>query len=442
MISTTDYSQIPAHDPPQDITANFINPDTIACSLLEVSLPLSFISTVLVALRIYTRLKLVKSPGWDDQMKHGNGEDIWNLYNTTALTFHKLRLASLAIYHLALLWSKISILIKLLRFNAAPIPSTIFRITVFSVMAFTALFSLASAAIISSGCSPSIEIPRCVINPTFAYVYGACNILSSWAIFGLGIVVCLRRRVLGKGAGNAQRWCMGFVIAVGILYVPALHCDIRMATDWDSVCVTSIARLVDGIPHIRSENVTRFEVSICKSLVHFLGTNRTVSSVLSTSLFILARWCEIELTSALIFASLLALSPLLTAILRTYFPPQQLPATSYLDTESSTPSHSPSPTCKISKSASSTLTPQPSTSTLTLSSLSHASSRRDVPLSESEKRLSAKVGGIALVERRVLGGSVGRKGLVLMTVEYAVRYEACLLARRHDMEVWEWKPQG
>ncbi|XMA09790.1 hypothetical protein WAI453_002581 [Rhynchosporium graminicola] len=312
-------------------------------------------------------------------MKHGNGEDIWNLYNTTALTFHKLRLASLAIYHLALLWSKISILIKLLRFNAAPIPSTIFRITVFSVMAFTALFSLASAAIISSGCSPSIEIPRCVINPTFAYVYGACNILSSWAIFGLGIVVCLRRRVLGKGAGNAQRWCMGFVIAVGIF-----------------VCVTSIARLVDGIPHIRSENVTRFEVSI-------------------------SRWCEIELTSALIFASLLALSPLLTAILRTYFPPQQLPTTSYLDTESSTPSHSPSPTCKISKSASSTLTPQPSTSTLTLSSLSHASSRRDVPLSESEKRLSAKVGGIALVERRVLGGSVGRKGLVLMTVEYAVR---------------------
>ncbi|CZT53084.1 uncharacterized protein RSE6_14524 [Rhynchosporium secalis] len=370
MISTTDYSQIPAHDPPQDITANFINPDTIACSLLEVSLPLSFISTALVALRIYTRLKLVKSPGWDDlfiglglilswtlcvleiiEMKHGNGVDIWNLYNTTALTFQKLRRASLAIYHLALLCTKISILIKLLRFNAAPIPSTIFRITVFSVMAFTALFSLASAAITSSGGSPSIEIPRCVINPTFA------------------------------------------------------------------VCVTSIARFVDGIPYIRSENITRFEVSI-------------------------SRWCEIELTSALIFASLLALSPLLTAILPTYFPPQQLPTTSYLDTESSTPSHSPSPTCKISTSASSTLTPQPSTSTLTLSSLSHASSRRDVPLSESEKRLSANVGGIALGERRVLGGSVGRKSPVLMTVEYAVRYEACLLARRHDMEVWEWKSQG
>ena len=66
MLATVDYSHVPVLDPPRGITANFINPPAIACSVLEVSLPLSVVSTTYVLARIYTRWRIVKSMGWDD----------------------------------------------------------------------------------------------------------------------------------------------------------------------------------------------------------------------------------------------------------------------------------------------------------------------------------------------------------------------------------------
>ncbi|KAH7323897.1 hypothetical protein BKA65DRAFT_481687 [Rhexocercosporidium sp. MPI-PUGE-AT-0058] len=68
MVSPIDYSHVPALGSPRGMTANFIDPPTIACSVLDVGLPLSVISTIFVAVRVYTRLKTVKSPGWDDML--------------------------------------------------------------------------------------------------------------------------------------------------------------------------------------------------------------------------------------------------------------------------------------------------------------------------------------------------------------------------------------
>ncbi|KAH9219309.1 hypothetical protein DL95DRAFT_520687 [Leptodontidium sp. 2 PMI_412] len=393
MVSSVDYSHVPAFNPPQGITANFIDPPTIACSVLEVSLPLSVISTAFVAVRIYTRLKIVKSPGWDDLLlgiglvlswtfcalgiiegQYGYGVDIWNLYTTDAINFLKLDLASQTIYHLALLTTKLSILLMLLHLTSNTAPSSPFRISVFSIMAFTAIYSLTYVFIAIFGCSPvaaawdiRIEAGKCIDKTAYAYAYGGCNILSSWAIFGLGLVVCLRNGLIRRRVGREVRWCLGIVLAVGCF-----------------VCIASIIRLVIAIPYLHSENFTRFKVYI-------------------------ARWCEIELTSAILLASLLAIYPLLTVILPSYFP-HHTPTLQ-------NPSFTPCPSRKMSLPAS-TASSQPS------NTMSSVSSRRDVSLEESEIGLGSNAGGIAMGERRVLGGSVGKKGAVVKTVVYDVRYEA------------------
>ncbi|KAG4432496.1 hypothetical protein IFR05_012036, partial [Cadophora sp. M221] len=271
MASSIDYSHVPAFDPPQGITANFINPPTIECSVLEVSLPLSVISTTFVAVRIYTRLKIVKSLGWDDLLlgiglvlswtfcalgiiegQYGYGVDIWNLYTTNAINFLKLDLASQTIYHLALLMTKLSILLTHLHFTTNSASSPAFRISVFSIMALTAIYSLTLIFIAIFGCSPiaaawdiRIETEKCIDKAAYAYVYGGCNILSSLAIFGLGLVVCLRNGLIGRRVGRVVSWCLGIMVAVGCF-----------------ACVTSIIRLIIAIPYLHSENFTRFKVYI------------------------------------------------------------------------------------------------------------------------------------------------------------------------------------
>ncbi|KAK0122940.1 hypothetical protein ONS96_009963 [Cadophora gregata f. sp. sojae] len=66
MLSSIDYSRVPAADPPAGALGNFVDPPTMACSVLEVSLSLSVVSTVFVVARIYTRGRIVKSLQWDD----------------------------------------------------------------------------------------------------------------------------------------------------------------------------------------------------------------------------------------------------------------------------------------------------------------------------------------------------------------------------------------
>ncbi|PVH79659.1 hypothetical protein DL98DRAFT_217085 [Cadophora sp. DSE1049] len=273
MLSSIDYSHVPAYDPPQGVTANFIDPPTIACSVLEVSLPLSVVSTAFVVVRIYTRWRIVNSLELDDllleiglilswvfcalgiiEVQYGYCVDIWNLYTTDAIKFLKLDLASQTVYHLALLATKLSILLTLLRLSTNSIPCPALQIYVFCLMAFTAIYSLTSILIAIFGCSQisaawdiRIENAKCVNKVAYWYVYATCNIVSSWTMFGPGLVVGLKRGLFGRGVGNKLRWCLGFVVAVECF-----------------LCVVSIVRLALMVPYLHSENFTRFKFYVAR----------------------------------------------------------------------------------------------------------------------------------------------------------------------------------
>ncbi|KAL2062773.1 hypothetical protein VTL71DRAFT_5845 [Oculimacula yallundae] len=403
MISSIDYLHIPALDSPPGITANFINPPSIASSVLEVSLPLSIISTAFVALRIYTRWKIVRSLGWDDlsigfglilswtfcalviiETQHGLGVDLWNLYTASIIIFRKLDLAVRLMNHLALLCAKISILLTMFRMNTSPVASLTFRLAIITMVSFTTIYNLTAIAVTVFGCSP-ISVapetnPNCANKTVYAYIYGGCNIFSSCAMLVLGMTVGLNKGLLGRGLGKAARWCLGIVVCAGCF-----------------VCVASIIRLIISVPYLHSKNFTRFKVYI-------------------------SRWCEIELTSTLILASLLTLYPFLTGTLPAYFSSNTVSPSPDIELESQVPSRAPSRTRKMSEA----------TSTISLSttsactSMSRLTTRRDVSLEESEIALGgiAMEERIALGERRVLGGSVKKKGPVVKTVVYDVKYEA------------------
>ncbi len=66
MDSATDYTRVPAASPPPGLTANFVDPPTLACSVLEVSLSLSVTTTAFVAARIYAKACVVRKLGFDD----------------------------------------------------------------------------------------------------------------------------------------------------------------------------------------------------------------------------------------------------------------------------------------------------------------------------------------------------------------------------------------
>ncbi|KAK0117883.1 hypothetical protein ONS95_012202 [Cadophora gregata] len=392
MLSSIDYSRVPAADPPAGALGNFVDPPTMACSVLEVSLSLSVVSTVFVVARIYTRGRIVKSLQWDDlflgtglllswvfcalgilEIQYGYGVDIWNVYTTNAISFLKLDLASQAIYHFALLFTKVSILLTLLHSCNNPITSSAFQISVFCLMAFVTLYSLISIFIAIFGCSPMnaawdirVDDAKCVNKAAYWLVYAVCNTLSSCAVLGLGFFVSLKSGLFGRSVGIKFRWCLGFVAAVGCFS-----------------CVVSIVRLALMVPYMHSENFTRFKVYV-------------------------ARWCEIELNSAIIFSSLFALQPLFTKLLPTLFQP---------------PSFTHCRSRKMSLSTS-----QPSIP------LSRVSSRRNVSLEESGSGLTGNDGidsgdvsssgvGAIIGERRVLGGSFGKKNAVIKTVVYDVKYE-------------------
>lgn len=126
----------------------------------------------------------------------------------------------------------------LLHLTSNTAPSSPFRISVFSIMAFTAIYSLTYVFIAIFGCSPvaaawdiRIEAGKCIDKTAYAYAYGGCNILSSWAIFGLGLVVCLRNRLIRRRVGREVRWCLGIVLAVGCLYVFTPHPSTKSVID-------------------------------------------------------------------------------------------------------------------------------------------------------------------------------------------------------------------
>ena len=61
-----DYANIPATAPPAGVQSNFIHPKTLKTSLIAVNATFLPLMLLVVAIRIYSRGRLMHAMGWDD----------------------------------------------------------------------------------------------------------------------------------------------------------------------------------------------------------------------------------------------------------------------------------------------------------------------------------------------------------------------------------------
>lgn len=62
-----DYANIPATAPPAGVHSNFTNPKTLKTSLIAVNATFLPLMLLVVAIRLYSRDRIVHAMGWDDR---------------------------------------------------------------------------------------------------------------------------------------------------------------------------------------------------------------------------------------------------------------------------------------------------------------------------------------------------------------------------------------
>ncbi|KAF2494858.1 hypothetical protein BU16DRAFT_49782 [Lophium mytilinum] len=306
-----DISHTPATTPPQGVTAEFEHPDSIAYQVIALSLPFTCTATVVVLLRMYTRIMIVRSPGLDDltiviglliswifcalgiaNIPYGYGIHLWDLYIPKIKPFLIIDLLGQDFYFVGTCFVKVSILLFYLRLN----PDKTFRRVAFAIMSFDVVYSFVSIIVATFGCTPIaggwdlLIKSKCVNKKAYYYVAAACNIVTDFATLGLPVRMCLRLNV-----SRRQRWLLLGLFGVGSF-----------------ACIISIVRLVTMLPSLHSIDFTRYKVQV-------------------------AGWAEVEINTGIICACLPTLKPLLNTVFPTHFAPSsgRTPA-------SSSPSSNPS----------------------------------------------------------------------------------------------------
>lgn len=56
--------------PPPGVVPNFVNPNSIANTIRAVAVSLAVLTTFSIAIRLYTKIFIVKAHGWEDCMWH------------------------------------------------------------------------------------------------------------------------------------------------------------------------------------------------------------------------------------------------------------------------------------------------------------------------------------------------------------------------------------
>ena len=76
------YMKTPAANPPPEQTANFVNPPRLENVIIGVTIPLSILATLFVAVRIYVRKFLIKHLWWDDCRSQSKPQNTYRADNT------------------------------------------------------------------------------------------------------------------------------------------------------------------------------------------------------------------------------------------------------------------------------------------------------------------------------------------------------------------------
>ncbi|KAB8235711.1 putative integral membrane protein (Pth11) [Aspergillus alliaceus] len=279
-------SKIPAAPPPPGVTPNFDNPEGSEFKIYSVSIAMCSSATLILLLRLYTRLVLLRTSGLDDfccivgqicawifailsliNIRNGYGVHIWDLHLDKLTPFKKYDLAEEGIYALGVWFVKTAILLFYLRLN----PDKLFRKMTFAIMTFVAVYSLLSIFIFTMGCIPvqamwdiTIKGAKCVDAFAFVYANAAFNVFSDVVTLILPIKLCWSLQTSLR-----QRMLLMVVFGTGSF-----------------ACIVAILRIITMMPYISSNDFTHFKVT-------------------------LANWCMIEINVGIICACLPTMRPLL-----------------------------------------------------------------------------------------------------------------------------------
>ncbi|KAH6706333.1 hypothetical protein BKA61DRAFT_558837 [Leptodontidium sp. MPI-SDFR-AT-0119] len=278
--------------PPPGVTPNFVNPEYIGHQVVVVNGIFLFLATVVVVLRMYSRLYLISSAGIEDysvfvgwilsvaftiiclfSCKYGLGVHLWNIPLTTFSPYYlRINLASTIIYCLSILFIKLSILLLYLRIS----PDKKFRAAVYLVIVVVVGYNLGSAFVNLFSCTPiakswdlSITSGSCINRPIFYFANAGLNIGTDFVMLLLPIPMLWNLHMpMRQKAG-----------LIGVFMAGSF------------VCIVSIIRLKYLFPLLKNPDITW---AVVPALV----------------------WCTIEIDVGIICACLPTLKP----VLRRHFP--------------------------------------------------------------------------------------------------------------------------
>ncbi|KAL4948618.1 hypothetical protein BDW69DRAFT_189096 [Aspergillus filifer] len=220
--------------------------------VLPVAITFVSVATVVVALRLYTRLRLIRTPGWDDwflllalatdyaffgiilnELAHGMGKPVSSLTPSEFRTQFKMLYFSVPIYNLTLNLTKISMVILFMRLFTTR-TYRIFLIILLVFVVSSGLYMVLGTLLI---CVPVQaywyqQYEHCVSRPLVWCLTAALQIVSDLIIVATPMPQLISLRVPLR-----QKICLMAIFALGLF-----------------VCATSIARLQSIIMLIKSED--------------------------------------------------------------------------------------------------------------------------------------------------------------------------------------------
>ena len=137
---------------PPGVTPNYVNPEVRSFGIVPLGALFTTLSTIFLALRLYTKARIIRIFGWDDititvgwmstvalagiwirSIHIGNGAHLWNMTAHNFVEYNLILISSIVISVLAAGLPRVSVLLFYLRLN----PEKGFRYSTLAVLAMT-----------------------------------------------------------------------------------------------------------------------------------------------------------------------------------------------------------------------------------------------------------------------------------------------------------------
>ncbi|KAK4444147.1 hypothetical protein QBC34DRAFT_188086 [Podospora aff. communis PSN243] len=229
-------------------------------TLVGVSVAFASLSTLIVALRLYTRYFVVRSPGADDitialaqvlsiglsivtilQAKYALGRHVWMAAPEDGISQLKCLLAAMLIYNLAQIITKCSFLFQYCRIFDSGGGRT--RTVCLYLLVSLALWGIAQSVLVAFACVPTSlfipsQVPVCLDSLSIFYLTSIMNIITDFIIFSVplpairGLHLPRRQKILVTSI-----FCLGFftcIISIVRLFTLRAAANTTDPT-WDNV---------------------------------------------------------------------------------------------------------------------------------------------------------------------------------------------------------------